>query len=205
MNDPNISLRPFASSDADSMIDLLLDEQVKKTYMVPDFASREAAKPLFDRLLELSHSENRFVRAISVEGKAVGMINDVGISGREIELGYALLPAHWGRGYATEALKAAMENLFAAGFETVKAYNEKTGENFAITAVWAEKDKEGGVSTDEFCARYGVKKCATIAELASEVDYFIILSPDNSEKKLEYAKEAFLINLSNMVRKPLRE
>ena len=121
MNDPNISLRPFASSDADSMIDLLLDEQVKKTYMVPDFASREAAKPLFDRLLELSHSENRFVRAISVEGKAVGMINDVGISGREIELGYALLPAHWGRGYATEALKAAMENLFAAGFETVKA------------------------------------------------------------------------------------
>ena len=77
------------------------------------------------------------------------------------------------------------------GFETVKAYNEKTGENFAITAVWAEKDKEGGVSTDEFCARYGVKKCATIAELASEVDYFIILSPDNSEKKLEYAKEAF--------------
>ena len=121
MNDPNISLRPFASSDADSMIDLLLDEQVKKTYMVPDLASREAAKPLFDRLLELSHSENRFVRAISVEGKAVGMINDVGISGREIELGYALLPAHWGRGYATEALKAAMENLFAAGFETVKA------------------------------------------------------------------------------------
>ena len=36
-----------------------------------------------------------------------------------------------------------------------------------------------------------MKKCATIAELASEVDYFIILSPDNSEKKLEYAKEAF--------------
>ena len=77
------------------------------------------------------------------------------------------------------------------GFETVQAYNEKTGEDFAITAVWAEKDKEGGVSTDEFCARYGVKKCATIAELAQEVDYFIILSPDNPEKKLAYAKEVF--------------
>jgi predicted dehydrogenase len=77
------------------------------------------------------------------------------------------------------------------GFETVKAYNEKTGDAFAITAVWAEKDKEGGLSTEAFCAKYGVKKCATIAELAEEVDYFIILSPDNSEKKLGYAKEAF--------------
>ena len=77
------------------------------------------------------------------------------------------------------------------GFETVKAYNEKTGEDFAIAAVWAETDKADGLTTEEFCAKYGVKKCATIAELASEVDYFIILSPDNSEKKLDYAKEAF--------------
>ena len=77
------------------------------------------------------------------------------------------------------------------GFETVKAYNEKMGEDFAITAIWAETDKEGGVSTDEFCAKFGVKKCATIEELASEVDYFIILSPDNAEKKLGYAKEVF--------------
>ena len=77
------------------------------------------------------------------------------------------------------------------GFETVKAYNEKSGEDFAITAVWAEKDKEGGLSTEDFCKQYGVKKCATIAELAEEVDYFIILSPDNAEKKLGYAKEAF--------------
>lgn len=77
------------------------------------------------------------------------------------------------------------------GFETVKAYNEKTGEDFAIAAVWAEIDKEGGMSTQAFCEKYGVKKCETIAELAKEVDYFIILSPDNSEKKLGYAKEAF--------------
>lgn len=77
------------------------------------------------------------------------------------------------------------------GFETVKAYNEKTGEDFAIAAVWAETDKQGGMTTAEFCEKYGVKHCATIAELAKEVDYFIILSPDNPEKKLGYAKEAF--------------
>ena len=57
------------------------------------------------------------------------------------------------------------------GFETVKAYNEKYGKDFAITAVWAETDKDGGMTTDGFCAKYGVKKCATIAELASQVEY----------------------------------
>ena len=78
------------------------------------------------------------------------------------------------------------------GFETVKAYNEKNGTDYAITAVYAETDKENGMTTDEFCAKYGVEKCASIAELGEKVDYLIILSPDNSEKKLGYAKQAFL-------------
>ncbi|MBR2646742.1 MAG: Gfo/Idh/MocA family oxidoreductase [Clostridia bacterium] len=77
------------------------------------------------------------------------------------------------------------------GFETVRACNEKSGSDYAITAVWAETDKVGGMTTDEFCAKHGVEKCATIAELAKKVDYLIVLSPDNSEKKEGYAKEAF--------------
>ena len=121
MNDANIFLRPFCEADAEAIIDLLLDEQVKQTYMIPDFPDRAAARPLFDRLLELSHHEHRFVRAICVAGKAVGLVNDVDISGREVELGYALLPTCWGRGYATAALKVAIDALLARDFDTVKA------------------------------------------------------------------------------------
>ena len=121
MNDANISLRPFGEADAEAIIDLLLDEQVKQTYLIPDFSDRAAARPLFDRMAQLSQAEDRFVRAICVEGKAVGLINDVDISGREVELGYALLPACWGRGYATAALKVAIEAMFARGFTKVKA------------------------------------------------------------------------------------
>lgn len=77
------------------------------------------------------------------------------------------------------------------GFETIKAYNDAHGTDFAVTAVWAEIDKDGGMTTDEFCAKYGVKKCATIEELAEQVEYLYILAPDNSEKKLAYAKAAF--------------
>ncbi len=78
------------------------------------------------------------------------------------------------------------------GFKSLKVYNEKNGTDFAVTAVYAEKDCENGMTTDEFCAKYGIEKCASIAELGEKVDYLIILSPDNSEKKLGYAKQAFL-------------
>ena len=117
----SITLRPFAPDDAEAVMDMLMDDRVKQTYMVPDFASREKAKPLFDRLMALSHDESRFVRAISADGKAVGMIHDVDISGGVVEVGYAIDSRHWGRGYATRALQSAMEALFDRGFETVKA------------------------------------------------------------------------------------
>ena len=116
-----VMLRPFTSDDADSLIDILMDEKVKQTYMLPDFAARADAKPLVERLVALSQAEDRFVRGISVDGRTVGMINDVDISGGAVEVGYAIDSRHWGRGYATEALKAAMESLFDRGFETVKA------------------------------------------------------------------------------------
>ena len=117
----SVTLRPFEERDGEAMLDLLLDPQVKETYMIPDFATRQAARPLWERLLKLSREETRFVRAICVGDKAVGVINDVDITGDELELGYALLPEHWGRGYATAALKIAVADLFAWGFQTVKA------------------------------------------------------------------------------------
>ena len=76
------------------------------------------------------------------------------------------------------------------GFVSLKELNEENGTDYQITHVWAEKDKEGGLSTAEFCEKYGVEACSTIAELTEKVDYIIILSPDNSERKLDFAKEA---------------
>lgn len=77
------------------------------------------------------------------------------------------------------------------GFETIKTCNEKNGTDYQITAAWAETDNAKGISNAAFCRKYGIKKCETIAQLGEEVDYIIILSPDNAEKKLGYALEAF--------------
>ena len=121
MNTGNITLRCFEPRDGEAILDLLMDGQVKKTYMIPDFLDRAAARPLFERLAQLSRQEDRFVRAICLEDRAIGLVNDVETVGGEVELGYALLPSCWGKGYATRALKLAIEALFARGFDTVRA------------------------------------------------------------------------------------
>ncbi len=48
-----------------------------------------------------------------------------------------------------------------------------------------------GVNTDQWCEKNGVEKCDSIAELCQKSDFIIILSPDNPEKHLGYAREVF--------------
>lgn len=65
---------------------------------------------------------------------------------------------------------------------------EKTG--FAIVAAYAERDSLGGLTTDSFCEKHGIKRAYSIAELCDEVDCVMILSPDDNDKKEGYAIEA---------------
>ena len=118
---PRLTLRPFEETDAPDVIAILRDPVVRKTYMVPDLPTEEAAMRLFTRLADLSRDERRVVVAIALAGKVIGFINDTGIEGESIELGYALSSAYHNCGYCTEAFGAVMEALFAAGFEEILA------------------------------------------------------------------------------------
>ncbi len=66
-----------------------------------------------------------------------------------------------------------------------------TDDDFEIAYAWAEEyvSPVDGRNTDEWCEAFGVEKCATIDELCEKSDYIFILSPDNPEKHLAYAKE----------------
>ena len=116
-----LMLRPFCPTDAQDVIALMRDPCVGKTYMVPDLSDDAAAQRLFTRLHDLSHDDSRVVLAAALDGRVIGLINDVGIQGRRIELGYAFAPAYHGKGYATEAVAALIAALFARGFEEVVA------------------------------------------------------------------------------------
>ncbi|RKJ38632.1 N-acetyltransferase [Acutalibacter sp. 1XD8-33] len=116
-----LELRPMEDADRDRVVEILGDEMVKKTYMVPDITSREMGDKLFQRLKECCTAEGRYGAGAYFQGKLIGFLHDVEISGGTVEMGYAFHP-HWhGRGFATEAFGAAMDALFAQGVEQVLA------------------------------------------------------------------------------------
>ena len=114
-----MELRAITEKEQQRMLELLTDSVVKQTYMLPDFDRKEDAIPLFQRLCTRSEEADRFVRGIFVDGKVMGFLNDVEIENGSIELGYVIHPDSWNKGYATAALKLAIEELFALGYREV--------------------------------------------------------------------------------------
>ncbi len=117
----HLILRPLGECDREAMIRMLTDARIRRTYMIPDFADRAALDGYFDRLRTLSLSDGRFILGICLDGSLIGFLNDCGMNGKQAELGYFIDPAHWGRGYAAEALRAAIAELFRMGYGTVTA------------------------------------------------------------------------------------
>lgn len=152
-----ILLKPFAAEDEENAVQLFTDEKVKKTYMLPDFESREKAVALFERLKELSYQENRFVRGVYLDDELIGMVNDVGIEGEKLEIGYALRSQYHNQGYGTEMLKASLEYLINQGFKEIRAGAFE--ENPASTRIMEKAGMTKIDYTDELEYRGKVHKC----------------------------------------------
>ena len=114
-----LTIRPFTDADEAPMIRLLRNTQVAKTYMLPDFADDEAARPLFRRFVTLSNDPARAVVGLFHGDALVGFMNDVSQENGQIEMGYVVDPACHNQGFCTEALKAMIAALHARGFRRV--------------------------------------------------------------------------------------
>lgn len=114
-----LKLRAFLPTDQADILETVTSTKVNQTYMLPDFEKMDDAIPLFERLSKLSQDSSRFVRCIVVDGRAVGFLNDVEIKDGSIELGYVIHPECHNRGYMTQALKAAIEELFTLNYQRV--------------------------------------------------------------------------------------
>ncbi len=121
MTGNRLEIRPISRTDAGELAELLTNEQIRQTYMVPDFPDEATLNRMVERFLELSQSANRYVRGAYLDGRMIGFINDVDMQAGSVELGYVIHPNHWGRGYATEMLRVAMGELREAGFSTLRA------------------------------------------------------------------------------------
>lgn len=152
-----MKLRTLTETDETVLLELLTNDRVKQTYMLPDFPRQEDALPLAQRLMKLSQDEARFVRGMEEDGTLVGFLNDVEIENGSIELGYVVHPAHWGKGFATAALKTAISELFRLGYREVIC--GAFGENPASLRVMEKAGLQRLDKTDEIEYRGRVHRC----------------------------------------------
>lgn len=118
---PRLVLRAYTQADKPALATLLCDTAIRKTYMIPDFPDQASLDRMVEKLYALSFRTDRLEKGVFLAGELIGFVNDVGIEGDSIEIGYAYAPQHWGKGYATEVLSVLISALFAKGFATVKA------------------------------------------------------------------------------------
>lgn len=114
-----LKLERIDEQNQNEMLELLTNDQIKKTYMLPDFRSKEKLMNLFHSFIELSKDTKRFVRGIYLHDKLIGFINDVEIKDDRIELGYVIHPDYWNQGYASEALASSIQHLLKQGFKKI--------------------------------------------------------------------------------------
>lgn len=114
-------LKAFSECHRAAMLDIFCNEAIKKTYMLPDFESKEQANPLFDKFVALSNGNERFLYGVFLGNTPIGFINECEKQDAMMELGYVIAPEHQGKGFATEAVQACIHELFRMGYEHVRA------------------------------------------------------------------------------------
>ena len=115
-----LTLKALDECDRQAMVEILCDNEIKKTYMLPDFESPKQAEALFEKIMRFSRSDDHFEYGIYLGQVLIGFLNECEITDTSIELGYVIAPAYQGKGFATEALGACIEELFRMGFRQVK-------------------------------------------------------------------------------------
>ena len=114
-------LKEITENDFSSLFDLLTNEEVKKTYLLPDFKTEEDFMKMFRHLKNLSQNPDSHTAGVFLNETLIGLFHKVEINGSSVEVGYAIHPHYWNQGYATEALRAGIAYFFEKGFSEVYA------------------------------------------------------------------------------------
>jgi predicted dehydrogenase len=91
-------------------------------------------------------------------------------------------------------------NNYPAWMERVCA---EKGLDYKVAYAWAELETSplDGISTAEWCEKFGAEKCATIDELCQKSDVIVILAPSNPETHLRYAEAVLKYGKSTYIDK----
>jgi [ribosomal protein S5]-alanine N-acetyltransferase len=120
-------LRPFHERDLNRYLAFMTDPAATQYLMLTELQkTAPGARQLFDQILASYHTDDP-VLALAIELKGHGFIGSCGCSALPTpgvhEIYYSLLPAYWGRGYATEASRALIEYcLLDTSCHEIRAY-----------------------------------------------------------------------------------
>ena len=111
-----LTLRPVGLADVDALFALFADPQVVRYWSRPAWTERRQAEELVAADVA-GLGEGQAVRLGVVlvdEDRPVGTFSLFALDrgSRRVEIGYALAPAVWGRGLATEAGRAVVDHAF---------------------------------------------------------------------------------------------
>lgn len=73
----------------------------------------------------------------------------------------------------------------------IKAAAERLGVEYEVRYAYASRDVSpvDGLTTDEWCEKFGVERCMSIDEICKKADYLIILAPSDPDEHPALAKE----------------
>ena len=129
-------LRLPSANDAGSLFSILGDAETIKYMSMDPFESEEFVAECIGRWASRENKAMDFVYTVVEKdsGEIVGMINTCGLHNSDPTIGYCLNKKFWGKGYATETLRAFNEFLFEQGYDTlvIDAVDENIGSNLVI-------------------------------------------------------------------------
>ncbi len=103
-------IRPLVEGDTEAWIPYIMDETATQYFPIEWKLSPEKSKEWIDFQLN-RYKEGKYGLQALVEKESGQLIGQCGLLAQtvdgidELEIGYHLLPEHWGKGYATEAAK----------------------------------------------------------------------------------------------------
>ena len=115
LESPRLLLRPFLPTDFEALFAVIGDPVTMQFYPSP--YDKQGTLDWIERNIRRYEEDGSGLRAVELKSSGE-MIGDCGpvwqeVDGkRELEVGYHIRRDHWGRGYATEAARAAMLYAF---------------------------------------------------------------------------------------------
>lgn len=118
-----LQLKPYEQKDLNRIMELLTNEEITKTFMVPDFTSESEVAALAEKIIGFGQIDDttHLDYGIYLNDFLIGFVNNCDLEEDEIEIGYVIHPDYKGHGYATEAVKAIIQELKEMGFHKVTA------------------------------------------------------------------------------------